>query len=286
MLALAPLAGISHFLGEEFTRNAAVAGGAIAVAAGMVGYFLVVRAQVFTGDALGHAAFTGALAALAAGLDVHVGLFAGTILVALLLGALGPRGRADDVVIGSVFAWLLGLGVLFLSLYEKQGYATGDSRAGITVLFGSIFGLSGRATLLAVLTCLGVVLVLTALARPLLFASFDEAVASARGVPVRMLGTALLVLVAVTAAEAAPAVGALQLLGLLTGPAATALLLTRRPFRALALSGAVALVEVWLGLALAYAVPSLPPTFAIMAVIVAGYGAARVADRAGRRVEV
>jgi zinc/manganese transport system permease protein len=81
-------------------------------------------------------------------------------------------------------------------------------------------------------------------------------------------------------------VGALQLLGLLTGPAATALLLTRRPFRALALSGAVALVEVWLGLALAYAVPSLPPTFAIMAVIVAGYGAARVADRAGRRVEV
>jgi zinc/manganese transport system permease protein len=285
MLALAPLAGISHFLGEEFTRNAAVAGGAIAVAAGMVGYFLVVRAQVFTGDALGHAAFTGALAALAAGLDVHVGLFAGTILVALLLGALGPRGRADDVVIGSVFAWLLGLGVLFLSLYTTSS-STGDSRAGITVLFGSIFGLSGRATLLAVLTCLGVVLVLTALARPLLFASFDEAVASARGVPVRLLGTALLVLVAVTAAEAAPAVGALQLLGLLTGPAATALLLTRRPFRALALSGAVALVEVWLGLALAYAVPSLPPTFAIMAVIVAGYGAARVADRAGRRVEV
>jgi zinc/manganese transport system permease protein len=251
----------------------------------MVGYFLVVRAQVFTGDALGHAAFTGALAALAAGLDVHVGLFAGTILVALLLGALGPRGRADDVVIGSVFAWLLGLGVLFLSLYTTSS-STGDSRAGITVLFGSIFGLSGRATLLAVLTCLGVVLVLTALARPLLFASFDEAVASARGVPVRLLGTALLVLVAVTAAEAAPAVGALQLLGLLTGPAATALLLTRRPFRALALSGAVALVEVWLGLALAYAVPSLPPTFAIMAVIVAGYGAARVADRAGRRVEV
>jgi zinc/manganese transport system permease protein len=285
MLALAPLAGISHFLGEEFTRNAAVAGGAIAVAAGMVGYFLVVRAQVFTGDALGHAAFTGALAALAAGLDVHVGLFAGTILVALLLGALGPRGRADDVVIGSVFAWLLGLGVLFLSLYTTSS-STGDSRAGITVLFGSVFGLSGRATLLAVLTCLGVVLVLTALARPLLFASFDEAVASARGVPVRLLGTALLVLVAVTAAEAAPAVGALQLLGLLTGPAATALLLTRRPFRALALSGAVALVEVWLGLALAYAVPSLPPTFAIMAVIVAGYGAARVANRAGRRVEV
>ena len=258
MLALAPFAGIGHFLGQEFTRNAALAGGAIAVAAGMVGYFLVVRAQVFTGDALGHAAFT---------------------------GALGPRGRADDVVIGSVFAWLLGLGVLFLSLYTTSS-STGDSRAGITVLFGSIFGLSGHATVLAVLTCLGVVLVLTGIARPLLFASFDEAVASARGIPVRALGTALLVLVAVTAAEAAPAVGALQLLGLLTGPAATALLLTRRPFRALALSGAVALVEVWLGLALAYAAPSLPPTFAIMAVIVAGYGAARVANRAGRRAEV
>jgi zinc/manganese transport system permease protein len=285
MPALAPFAGIGNFLGQDFTRNAAVAGGAIALAAGMVGYFLVVRAQVFTGDALGHAAFTGALAALAAGLDVHIGLFAGTIAVALLLAALGPRGRADDVVIGSVFAWLLGLGVLFLSIYATSS-STGDSRAGITVLFGSILGLSARDTTVAVLCCLGVVLVLLVLARPLLFATFDEAVAAARGVPVRALGTALLVLVAVTAAEAAPAVGALQLLGLLTGPAATALLLTRRPFRALALSGALALGEVWLGLALAYAVPSMPPTFAIMAVIVGGYAAARIADRAGRHAEV
>ena len=289
LAAIAPLAGFGNFFGHEFTRNAWLAGGAIAVASGLVGYFLVLRAQVFTGDALSHAAFTGALAALAAGVDVRVGLFVGTIAVALLLGALGPRGRADDVAIGSVFAWFLGLGVLFLTLFTTSS-STGNSRAGITVLFGSIFGLSGSDTAWSVVVCIAVAGVLVALARPLLFASLDEAVAAARGVPVRSLGMLFLVLVAITAAEATPAVGALQLLGILTGPPATALLLTKRPYRGLALSGGLALGEVWLGLALAYAAPSLPPTFAVMAVIVAGYAIARlsaaVGDRAARAARV
>lgn len=266
---------LGNFFAGGFTGNAVVAGGAIAVASGLVGMFLVLRGEVFTGDALSHAAFTGALAALAAGVDVRIGLFAGTIAVALLLGALGRRGRPDDVVIGSVFVWILGLGVLFLSLFSASSSGM-DSRAGVTVLFGSIFGLTGTDALVALVTC-GVVSVLVVLlTRPLLFASLDEAVAAARGVPVRLLGVAFLVLVAVTAAEATPAVGALQLLGLLTGPAATALLLTHRPYRALGLSAGLALGEMWGGIAVAYAVPTLPPTFTVMAVIVAGYIAARL----------
>src|SRR5438270_4481097 len=107
-------------------QHAFLAGTAVALAAGLVGYFLVLRAQVFTAAALSHVAFTGALAALAAGLDPRVGVFALTVLVALAMGGLGPRARPDDVVIGGVFAWVLGIGVLFLTLYTSTRSGGGD----------------------------------------------------------------------------------------------------------------------------------------------------------------
>src|SRR3954462_6278229 len=100
-----------------FIRNALLAGTPIAVASGAIGYFARLHSQVFAGDALSHVAFTGALAAAAAGIDLRVGLFAATILVALGMGAAGERARADDAVIGSFFAWILGLGALFLSIF-------------------------------------------------------------------------------------------------------------------------------------------------------------------------
>src|SRR5207249_7664745 len=138
-------------------QHAFVAGTAVALTAGLVGYFLVLRAQVFTADALSHVAFTGALAALAAGVDARVGLFAVTVLVALAMGALGRRARPDDVVIGGVFAWVLGLGVFFLTLYTTTRSGTGNGAASVAVLFGSIFGLSASRALvtavIAVVVC-------------------------------------------------------------------------------------------------------------------------------------
>ena len=101
-------------------QHALLAGSGIALACGLVGYFVVLRAQVFTGDALSHVAFTGALAALAAGFDLRLGLFVFTIAAGLFMGVIGRKGRAGDAVIGSVFAWILGLGVLFLSLYTTS----------------------------------------------------------------------------------------------------------------------------------------------------------------------
>jgi len=180
-------------LAHEFMRNALLAGTFVGLACGLVGYFVVLRAQVFAGDALGHVAFTGALAAAVAGIDLRVGLFAVTIAGGLALGLLGDRARADDVVIGSFFAWALGLGVLFLSLFTTRSSA-GNGTAGVRVLFGSIFGLDARDV--AVTAVLGVLASagLLALARPLLFASLDPLVAAARGVPVRALGFALLAL--------------------------------------------------------------------------------------------
>jgi zinc/manganese transport system permease protein len=263
---------------SSFMQHAFLAGTGIAMACGMVGFFVVLRAQVFTGDALSHVAFTGALAALALGIDLRLGLFAATIGVAVAMGLLGRRGRADDVVIGNVFAWILGLGAFFLTLYTTSRSA-GNGTAGITVLFGSIFGLSGGQASVAALIGLLIVAVMVVIARPLLFASVDEAVAAARGVPVRVLGVVFLALVGATAAEATQAVGALLLLGLLAAPAGTALLITDRPFHGLALSVGIAVVEMWAGLLFTYAVPSVPASFPIIAVATLVYVAAFARSR-------
>jgi zinc/manganese transport system permease protein len=132
-------------------------------------------------------------------------------------------------------------------------------------LFGSIFGLSGAQARLAALIAVGLAGGMLAIARPLLFASIDEDVASARGVPVRALGLCFLVLVGVCAAEATQAVGALLLLGLLAAPAGAAQRCTNRPYCALALSVVFAVGAMWVGLTSAYLFPRIPPSFAIVA---------------------
>ncbi|WP_045877301.1 metal ABC transporter permease [Pseudofrankia sp. DC12] len=245
-------------------QHAFLAGTAVALAAGLVGYFLVLRAQVFTADALSHVAFTGALAALAAGLDARLGLFAITVLAALGMGTLGRRARPDDVVIGGVFAWILGLGVFFLALYTTTRSGTGNGTASVTVLFGSILGLTAdRATLTAAIAAVVCAATLT-IARPLLFASLDEDVAAARGLPVRLLGYGFLALVGLTTAEATQVVGALLILGLLAAPAGAANRLTTRPLAGLGLSALIAVGSVWAGLTTSYYLPKLPPSFAIL----------------------
>jgi len=250
--------------------NALIAGTAIAVAAGLVGYFMVLRSQVFTGDALSHVSVTGALAALAFGVDARLGLFAATIAVGIGIGVLGLRGRADDVVIGSVFAWILGLGVLFLSLYTTSS-STSNGAAGISVLFVSILSLSSGRAYTAVAVGAAVSVGIVSIARPLLFASVDDAVAAARGLRVRALDVVFLVLVGASAAEATQAVGALLLLGLLAAPAGAAVRLTARPYRALWLSAAIAVGAMWIGLLVSDLARRVPPSFAIIAVASAFY---------------
>jgi zinc/manganese transport system permease protein len=250
-----------------FVQNALLAGSLIAVASGLLGYFVVLRAQVFAGDALSHVAFTGALAAAAAGIDLRIGLFAATVLMALLFAALGERARADDVTIGVAFAWILGLGVLFLDLFNA-GAGGGSGLIGARALFGSIFGLSGGQAWLAAAIAVVLIAVTLTIARPLLFVTLDPAVAIARGVPAGLLGTLFLVLVGADAAEATQAVGALLLLGLLAAPAGAAHRLTANPYRGMVLSAAFALASVWIGIAISYRSAALPPSSAI--VLVAG----------------
>jgi zinc/manganese transport system permease protein len=255
---------------HEFIRNALLAGTPIALACGSVGYFVVLRTQVFAGDMLSHVAFTGALAAAAAAIDLRLGLFAATVLVAALLAGIGERARADDVTIGVVFVGVLGLGVFFLDLFNRSADG-GNGIVASRALFGSIFGLSTGEARLAAVIGVCVVVALFAIARPLLFATVDPQVAAARGVPVTLLGGMLLVLLGVDAAEASQAVGALLLLGLIAAPAGAALKLTANPWLGLALSCVFALASVWLGVVGAYEISSLPPSTAILGVALGLY---------------
>lgn len=284
LLAADPVSGLANMLSQPFVGHALLAGTAISLLSGLVGYFVVLRGQVFAGDALSHVAYTGALAALAAGLDLRFGLFAATIGVGLLLGLLGGLDAVDDVVIGTAFAWVLGLGVLFLAIYTTSSSAR-NGTANVNVLFGSIFGITGAAAATAAWIALALILALLLIARPLLFASVDPTVAAARGVPVRLLGPLFLAIVGATVAEASQAVGALLLFGLLAAPAAAAQRLTARPWHGLGLAAALAVLAMWAGLVLSYAAPTLPPSFTIVScaaaefVLAAGYTALRGSAR-------
>jgi zinc/manganese transport system permease protein len=258
---------------HEFMRNALAAGSFVGLACGLVGYFVVLRAQVFAGDALSHVAFTGALAAAVLGYDILAGIFLVTILGGVVMGFLGDRARADDIVIGSLFAWTLGLGVLFLSIFATRSSA-GNGTAGVRVLFGSIFGLSGTDVWRSIVLAMVAIGLLLAIARPLFFASLDTAVAAAQGVPVRALGLVFLALLGLVVAEATQAVGALLLLGLLAAPAGAAHKITSNPYLGLLLSPVFAVASVWLGLILSYRFATLPPSTMIIAVAVGIYLAA------------
>src|SRR5207245_976844 len=142
---------MQQMLSLDFMRNAFLTGGCITLAAGLVGYFVVLRNQVFTTDALGHVAFTGSLGGLLVGLNLLVGVFSSCIAVALAIGTLGGRGRGRDVAIGTVFAWVLGVGVLFLSLYTASRSAASGT-VGVTVLFGSILGLQSAQVIIGSVT--------------------------------------------------------------------------------------------------------------------------------------
>ena len=281
-------------LSQEYMRNALLAGSFIALACGVCGWFVILRGQVFAGDALSHVAFPGALAAAAAGVDQRVGLFAATIAasgaIALLgSGALAARGGrgggaepADDTAIGVLFTFVLALGVFFLTRFSLGSGGSAGIEAAHT-LFGSILGLGAGEARLAAILAAAVLVTLLAIGRPLLFASVAPEIAGARGVPTRLLGVAFLALLAVVAAEATQAVGALLLLGLLAAPAAAAQRLLPGSGASLALAAGLALAAMWGGLALAWALPALPPSSAVIAVATGFYLLSRVRGGGAQR---
>ena len=213
----------TDLLGQQFVHNALLAGAVVGLVSGAIGFFVVTRGASFAVHAMSELGFTGAAGALWLGLSPVVGLVGGSLVTGLALGLLSLRGRERDSAIGSVLAFGLGVGVLFLSLY--QGYATEATN----LLFGSVVAVSRSQLAGLALVSLLVMAGIAASYRPLLFSSVDPEVAEARGVPLRALSVITYLLLALTTAEAVQVVGVLLVLTLVITPAAAAQRLAVNP---------------------------------------------------------
>lgn len=267
-----------HLFHYGFVQNAYLAGTIAAIVAAVVGYFMVLRAQAFAGEALADVGLAGAAGATVLGIGSLPGMLCLTILAALGMGALGERLRGRDIEIGMILSFALGLGVLFLTIYSQSG---SHATTGVNILFGSI--LSVTSTEILIMLCSGSIslLLIALLFRPLLFASVDPELARARGVPVLLLSMLFLILLAIVTAATVLVVGALLALALLVAPAATAQRLARRPLTALILSVALGLLVTWGGLTLAFVGPGrhLPVGFFIAALAALFYFASLLLKR-------
>jgi zinc/manganese transport system permease protein len=247
------LADIRDMWALPFMVNAFRAGTIVAVLAGLIGWFMVLRRQSFAGHTLAIVGFPGAAGAVWLGVGLAYGYFAFCLAAALVIAALprgGGRGYTEEsAVIGTVQAFALASGMLFIALYK--GFLNGTN----ALLFGSFLGITRTQVLTLGTVAVAALAVLAAIGRPLLFASLDADVARAHGVPTRALGTAFLLLLGATAAEVGQITGALLVFALLVLPPATAQLITPRPARSLALSVLLGLLTVWVALFIAYYSP-------------------------------
>ncbi len=258
------ITAMTAMLEYDFMRNAFAAAGVAAVVSGLVGYFLVLRGQTFAGHALSHIGFAGATGAVLIGVASVWGLVGFTVAAAIGMGLLGERISGRDVAIGVVLALALGFGLLFLHYY------TAFATQATALLFGNVLAVD-RA-MIGTLVGLGLVTLggLAAIMRPLIFSSLQPELAEAKGVPLRFVSTAFLVVVALAVSECAQIVGILLVFSLMVGPPATAQRLVTGLWSGMALSAGLALAEAWSGIAIAYHT-DWPVSFCIAMLSALGY---------------
>jgi zinc/manganese transport system permease protein len=247
------LAALQMLFHYHFMQNAYIAGTFVAFGAGIMGYFMVLRNQSFAGHSLANVGFAGATGATLFGISPVVGLFLAGLVAALgiqTLNVVARESRQSDIAVGAILTASLALGFLFIALSPAE-YAANV----YNVLFGSILGINDVDVGIIVWSTLALVVILVIIGRPLFFASLDPDVAAARGVPVRILALGYLVLLALEVAVAVRIVGVLLIFSLLVTPAAIAHTLTTRPAVAVAVSVLLALLFMWVGLALGYFEP-------------------------------
>jgi zinc/manganese transport system permease protein len=244
------IADVRQLLAFPFMVNALEAGTIVAILAAVVGWYMVLRRQSFAGHTLSVMAFPGATGAALAGLPTTLGLYLVCSAAAVAIGGTGTRGGRslgrETATIGTIQTFGLAAGFLFLSL--NSAVLGGPE----TLLFGTFLGVSSGQVLVLAVVALVALSVLTLIGRPLLFATIDPEVADARGVPVRALDIGFLLLLGLAVAATSQITGALLVFALLVAPAASAQLITSRPVAGLLLSVVLAVLVVWLALALAY----------------------------------
>lgn len=260
----------------DFIQHAFIASTIVAILAGSVGYFLVLRGQTFAGHALAHVGFTGATGAVLIGFPPLAGLVVVSVTAGAAMGAMGEKLAQRDIAIGLVLSLTLGIGLLFLH------FLTTSATQATALLFGNVLAVSvSTIQILFVLAAISLA-VLGVIARPLLFVSLQPELAEAKGVSSRLYSVVFLVIVALATAECVQIVGVLLVFALMVGPAASALRLTSDVLKGISLSILIALVEAWLGIVLAF-YTDWPTTFWITALSASVYLVACIPRTSPRR---
>jgi zinc/manganese transport system permease protein len=264
-------------MSTNFMRHALIGGTLVAIASGLIGYFVVIRRDAFAAHALAHIGFPGATGAVLLGVPVTLGLAVFCIAGGLAIGALGKRVDRREIATGTVLAFATSLGVLFSSMASQSASTITN------VLFGNLLAISeDQLVTFAILTAV-IVVALAVLARPLLFASINPQVAEAKGVPVRAIGVAFMVLLAIVITMAVQVVGTLLLFALVVTPAASAIAISARPTVVVSIGTGIGLVAVWAGLVLS-AMFNLPPSFPIVTIAFVGWLVTLALTRDSRRL--
>jgi zinc/manganese transport system permease protein len=228
-----------------FMMNAWTTATIVAVVAGVVGYFVVLRGSAFPAHAIPKGAFAGAAGAALLGISTLIGLGVFSLLGALGIGAMSRRGRRD-VVTALALVLMLALGAAFLSRtteYEPEIYS---------LLFGEILGVSSSEILPAALLGIACIAAIAVIYRPLMLSSITPEIAEARGIRSHRIEMCFLLVLALATTITVPVVGALLIFSLMIGPPAAARSLTSRPLLAMCLSVVIALITVWAAIALSY----------------------------------
>ncbi len=228
-----------------FMMNAWITGTIVAVVAGVVGYFVVLRGSAFPAHAIPKGAFAGAAAASLLGISTLIGLAVFSLLGAVGIGSLGRRGR-QDVATALALVMMLALGAAFLSRtteYEPEIYS---------LLFGEILGVSTSQIVPVVTLAVVCIAAVGVIYRPLMLSSVVPEIAEAKGIRSHRIEMCFLLVVALATAVTVPVVGALLIFSLMIGPPAAARSFTSRPLLAMLLAVLIALVTVWAAIGLSY----------------------------------
>ena len=285
----------SGFFSNGPVHAALAVGAGVAVVSGPLGVFTVIRGQAFAGEALGDIGITGGSGAFLVGIGPLWGFLVINVVATALMELVGiQRRRGRDLATGVVLGAGLGAAALFLYLDTTVHNTTG---AAVTVLFGSLFEVSGSTVALTVGLAAIVLVLLATVARPLLLSSVSPELAAARGVRVSVMGYAHLLALSVSVALCALTIGAILATALLIGPAAAALRLVRRPLAAMVTAAGLGVLATWLGILLAYDSYDWPPyhrgwpvSFFVVALVFVTYLACGAVSgrrsRRGRRTPV
>ncbi len=244
-----------------FMIYAFVAGTIIAIICGIISFFVIIRRLSFASHALGHISLTGASGAVLLNLSAMTGQLFINLIAGILMGAFGDKIKKNDIAIGIVLTFFLGLGTYFLFLYQS-----GYSGSVMSILVGNILTVSLEQIYILFGLAIFTIVTLAMIARPLFISSIDPVFAESKKVPNKLLSILLFVCIAITVSMACQVVGILLVFSLLIGPAAIATQWVDGFYKPIALSTIISVLTVWSGIIAAYYI-NVPISFFITTII-------------------